>query len=286
MARDPSLPNSPPNPSAPSHTPPTPVLVPEWPTPYGHSQTSSSITNTPSAIATTTTRPSSSTHTSGTAGTESVSKKSNGDGDDDDDDLDVDDALPDPASAEPLQNDQVNTADPNASLPASDADAERRRRRREERRQRQKEEADAARELELENDARRLFRCGFFALPLLWLVSLFYFHHEYKDENASDQIKKCTHPFFPFLTFLLKRWLSCHVMSSHTCFSCTCWNDRLTLIYSPYLVVSIADYARSRLMLIIYTAIFVIWFIIFQANKDSLSALNIQSTKGTSPSGI
>lgn len=209
MAHNPSSPNSRPDSTAPSRTFPTPVLVPEWPTSHGHSQTSSSVTTTPTAT-TTTPQPSSSTRTSATAGTGSVSKKSNGDGDDLDD-LDGEDTLPNPGSQQP-HNDQMHASGPDAPPGASEAEAERRRRRREERHQRRKEEANAARELELENDARRLFRCGFFALPLLWLLSLFYFHREFKDENASDQIKKCTRLALSFSAPLLNFFLS---MSDH-----------------------------------------------------------------------
>lgn len=81
-------------------------------------------------------------------------------------------------------------------------DDESRRRRREERRRR-KERAAAEHVKELENDARRFFLLGFFALPLLWLVSILYFHKEHKDENASPIIKKCTlRLFYAMILFL------------------------------------------------------------------------------------
>lgn len=218
MAHNPSLPNSPPDTTAPSRTFPTPVLVPEWPTHHGLSHTSSSATTTPTATATTP-QPSSSTRTSATAGTGSASKKSNGDGDDLDD-LDAEGTLPNPGSSQQPHNDQMHGSGPDAPPGTSEAEAERRRRRREERHQRRKEEANAARELELENDARRLFRCGFFALPLLWLLSLFYFHREFKDENASDQIKKCTPLTLPFSAPLPNYFLVCQTMISCTCLRC------------------------------------------------------------------
>lgn len=63
--------------------------------------------------------------------------------------------------------------------------------RREERRRRRKERAAAEHQKELENDARRFFILGFFALPLLWLVLMLYFHNEHKDANASPKIKRC-----------------------------------------------------------------------------------------------
>lgn len=67
-----------------------------------------------------------------------------------------------------------------------------RRRRAEERRAR-REEAEAEAERTHEANARRMYIAGFFALPLLWLVSLFYFHKEHKSPDANPAIKKCSY---------------------------------------------------------------------------------------------
>ncbi len=54
-------------------------------------------------------------------------------------------------------------------------------------------EAERAAEMarQLETTARRLFYGGFLALPLLWLVSLIYFHKEHKSPDANPNIKRC-----------------------------------------------------------------------------------------------
>lgn len=46
------------------------------------------------------------------------------------------------------------------------------------------------------------------------------------------------------------------------------------------------DYVKSRFMLIIYTAIFVTWFVLFQVFSDQLKSLSILSFTGRSPTGI
>lgn len=58
---------------------------------------------------------------------------------------------------------------------------------------RAQKEAQRAAEMErqLEITARRMFYGGFFALPLLWLVSLIYFHKEHKSPDANPKIKRC-----------------------------------------------------------------------------------------------
>lgn len=66
-----------------------------------------------------------------------------------------------------------------------------RQRDREARRRRRREEAAAQHLQQLEDNARFLYRLGFFALPLLWLIALIYFHREHIDENASPVIKSC-----------------------------------------------------------------------------------------------
>lgn len=85
-------------------------------------------------------------------------------------------------------------------------DSERRRHRRDERR-RQRKEAEALRTLQLEKEARRFFHWGFFALPLIWLLSLIYFHREYKDAKSSAEIKKCTN--------LSHQFVSCSISNPH-----------------------------------------------------------------------
>lgn len=91
------------------------------------------------------------------------------------------------------QNTQNESTVDNGAPNAGNSDGEqRRRRRREARRQRVLEEARAARQVRLEETARRMFYYGFFALPLLWLLSLIYFYRDYRDDNASVEIKKCT----------------------------------------------------------------------------------------------
>lgn len=39
-------------------------------------------------------------------------------------------------------------------------------------------------------------------------------------------------------------------------------------------------------MFVVYTVVFVTWFIFFQIYSDSLSALNIQSVRGDLPVGL
>lgn len=90
----------------------------------------------------------------------------------------------DPESHQPDEGRPVNPYDNDARRRRND---DRRRRRRE----RAVERAAAEQVRELEEEARRLFIGGFFALPLLWLISLIYFHKEHADENASQIIKKC-----------------------------------------------------------------------------------------------
>lgn len=68
-------------------------------------------------------------------------------------------------------------------------DRERRRKEREERKKEREREAAEEQLKQLESDARRFFIYGFFALPLLWIVSILYFRAEHKDENASPIIK-------------------------------------------------------------------------------------------------
>lgn len=66
--------------------------------------------------------------------------------------------------------------------------------RREARRQRKEQERqEAARKAaeKLEKTARRMYIVGFFALPLVWLVGLLYFHKEHKQAEGSQAIKKC-----------------------------------------------------------------------------------------------
>lgn len=65
------------------------------------------------------------------------------------------------------------------------------RRRRAAERRAKKEEVEAARVKQLEKNARRMYFLGFFALPLLWLVSLLYFHADYKSAEPNPVIKKC-----------------------------------------------------------------------------------------------
>lgn len=69
-----------------------------------------------------------------------------------------------------------------------------RQRRAEERRARRKEreeQKEAERIKSLEQNARRMYLLGFFALPLLWLVSVLYFHKDYKSAEPNPVIKRC-----------------------------------------------------------------------------------------------
>lgn len=70
-----------------------------------------------------------------------------------------------------------------------------RRRRRAAERKAKKEEAEAAQVKTLETNARRMYWLGFFALPLLWLVSVLYFHTDYKSADPNPVIRKCALPF-------------------------------------------------------------------------------------------
>ncbi|CAN8073113.1 unnamed protein product [Agarophyton chilense] len=67
---------------------------------------------------------------------------------------------------------------------------EQRRKERAAERQRRKEEEERLRIERLENNARRMYIAGFFALPLVWLVALIYFREEHKDENGNQRIKE------------------------------------------------------------------------------------------------
>lgn len=107
---------------------------------------------------------------------------------------------------------------------------------REARRRQRKDEAAAEQLRQMESNAKWLYHVGFFALPLMWLILLVYYHREHVDDDASQIIKRY--------------------------------------------------YIKSRFMLVVYTALFVVWFVVFQVKSDSLSALDILSLKNRSPSGI
>lgn len=66
-----------------------------------------------------------------------------------------------------------------------------RRAKRHEERKKAKEDAARALEEQLETTAKRMFYIGFFALPLVWLVSILYFRKEHKACDANPVIKKC-----------------------------------------------------------------------------------------------
>lgn len=66
-----------------------------------------------------------------------------------------------------------------------------RRRRKAERAAAKKKKQEADRLKAMESNARRMYYLGFFFLPLVWLISLLYFHREHKMEGASPVIKKC-----------------------------------------------------------------------------------------------
>lgn len=73
-----------------------------------------------------------------------------------------------------------------------DNEADTARLRKADRRRQRQLDAEAQHLKQLEDDARKLYIYGFFALPFLWLVSIIYFWDEQKDENASPVIKTCT----------------------------------------------------------------------------------------------
>lgn len=73
-----------------------------------------------------------------------------------------------------------------------EAEREERRRLRAEAKKAKQERDEEERARQLENSARRMYIAGFFALPLLWLVSLFYFHKEHTSPDANPVIKKCS----------------------------------------------------------------------------------------------
>lgn len=68
---------------------------------------------------------------------------------------------------------------------------EERREARRQRKERERQEAAQKAIENLENKARRMYIVGFFALPLVWLVGLLYFHKEHKQVEGSEAIKKC-----------------------------------------------------------------------------------------------
>lgn len=65
------------------------------------------------------------------------------------------------------------------------------RRKRAEERKVKKEQEEAEMTKKLEKNARLMYIVGFFALPLVWLLSILYFHKEHVSPNANPVIKKC-----------------------------------------------------------------------------------------------
>lgn len=107
---------------------------------------------------------------------------------------------------------------------AQDARREARRERRE-RRRAEKEAERVRKEIEaaklLEDTARRMFYAGFLGLPMLWLVSLIYFHKEHKAEEANVQIKKyykLTIIMFTVYTAIFVGWVIVFQLFANTTF--------------------------------------------------------------------
>lgn len=112
----------------------------------------------------------------------------------------------DPESRAKAERWKERAAEEGEDVSDTPANIEERRRRAERRKARKKEKeiiAEAKRVEALEKNARRMFLLGFFALPLLWLVSLFYFHKDYKSADPNPVIKKCSFctpaPPIPFI---------------------------------------------------------------------------------------
>lgn len=83
---------------------------------------------------------------------------------------------------------------------ASEADGLQRRMNRRRERLRRKEQREQERAEKLVKGARQMFVAGFFMLPMVWLMALFYFHREHKDENANPEIRRCEYLVFRILS--------------------------------------------------------------------------------------
>jgi len=107
-----------------------------------------------------------------------------------------------------------------------------RRARRAARRAAKEAEAEAAAAVELEKTARQLFYGGFAALPMLWMVSLIYFHGEHKSPDANPKIKKwykLTMVFFSIYTAIFLAWFITFLVFSETRFR------NINIIYAQHI---------------------------------------------------
>lgn len=67
---------------------------------------------------------------------------------------------------------------------------ERRARRAKEREELRKKNEEERRE-KMEERAKQMYLVGFFGLPLIWIVALWYFREDVKREDVSEDMKKC-----------------------------------------------------------------------------------------------